>query len=237
MEKTKRVVTIDCMDYRRNDDADRTENRVSIRTGGAMLGAVKRQIPALIEYYGAKEGIKIQPHEDCGAIGVIVKGIKNRSSIHPSMWNAYVPPILKHVSEPDAHKVQSAAGFIQYNIACSLVEKPEAVSWKIEKNSDKILGEETLLLMPPTVEKFSEILEALNLTPKTYVLTVIPNKLQRTAVDVNVAVREIGVKRIVGLEGKDDAGKSIAHLCRALMRGELEVPALRYGIDLRKNPT
>ena len=226
-----RVATVDCMDPRRTIPAEvGATDRLKLRTAGGFVGGVKREMPELFRRFDVRE-VRSRLHEDCGAIKVVAAEIKHPGSISAAFHN-FVEPFKRFVNIPDTELLQDVGKLLQYSAASKFMRNPHGISCTVEPNVGSVTGERVLLLMAPTIGKFTDVMKPLNLSPEsTYVLTLVPGQVSTMATDVQLAVSHVGIKRIVAFTGADRA-KAVETFYRAMRRGEVQVPISQNRVEI-----
>ncbi len=223
-------VTISCMDPRCT--THETEGTLKIRRlGGFVGGPLKKDMLGLLRAHGyEKTNIKLHPHDDCGAIKLVRRGVNDREEIDAHTYEALVSPFLRNSDrETTLERTYELAMSIQLKIAFGWrsAEPQLNVSWGMKRSSGHVGTERTLLLTTPTTANFSDIVTHIGLKPSsTYIITLVPGDTAETPIDVKVAIKYLGIHTVVVYPSSGRSEETISSFWRAYSKGDVEMPGV-----------
>ncbi|MGI0100253.1 MAG: hypothetical protein ACREBH_00810 [Candidatus Micrarchaeaceae archaeon] len=196
------------------------------RLGGFAGGSMKRHMPSLLRRYGIEE-LNIRMHDDCGAIKLVGAALKDPNRLDSAMYAAMVKPFAKRISDPHESlpQLDEIAKGISREIAVRWKNDSYLKAIKCTKMHTKgeVTGEKVLLLTTPTTGKLNSIVSSIGLNPSnTYIATLFPGSFEEMAIDPQIAVKYLGIKRIV-LYTEEDPYDVVKRFSKAALRGEIKI--------------
>jgi len=229
------LLKIECMDPRRRAYLDEGDALRVSRAGGFAGGKnFKRFLPELLLRHKI-ERIEIRTHEDCGAVKVIDRGLKDRQSVDTDIYRAIIAPVRKHIEDPNSVSISNLEDIVtemQRKIAVHNWKSYEISCRKGETNGQVDKDGRTLLLTTPTHEKLNGIVGKIGLDPNTtFIITLVPGDIDEMAVDPKLALQHLGIGTVI-LHGKNDRQGVIRTFGEAYKSGDIVLPNARVFNDI-----
>jgi hypothetical protein len=228
---TEKVVKVGCMDPRRREDLDNGEAVMRIsRAGGWLGGNLKHAMSDLLRENNA-ERLDISTHDKCGAAKLVEIGIRKPEDVHSSIYGTIVRPFFTYYAKDTllSSNMEDIATEVQRKVAIRHIE-----NWGLKSLQDLsctkattsgIVGDDKVLLLttPPKSMGISDIVNSIGLkNSSTYVITLLPGKLDRMTTDPNIALA-LGIPKVILYRGEEDRHGIVDIFWKAFTKDEIKL--------------